>query len=103
MFDKFCLTFNFISKVSRDVFINENECQSTSTFSSKMSVEYHMPSSMCHFKFLKCQLMHGFFLDMSHYMSNLKLCVSIDMHSIFVQSFTCQMPKTCNFFVKHMR
>ena len=31
MFDKFHLTFNFESKVSRDVFKNENECQATST------------------------------------------------------------------------
>ena len=32
MFDKFHLTFNFKSKVSRDVFKNKNECQSISTF-----------------------------------------------------------------------
>ena len=38
MLDKFHLTFNFKSKVSRDVFKNKNECQLTSTFSSK----YHL-------------------------------------------------------------
>jgi hypothetical protein len=32
MFDKSHLTFNFKSKVSRDVFKNKNECQLTSTF-----------------------------------------------------------------------
>jgi hypothetical protein len=103
MFDKFHLTFNFISKVSRDVFKNKNECQSTSTFSSKISLQCHMPSSsMCHFKFLKCQLTCGFILDKSHYMSKSKLCVSIDVHFIFVQVFACQNAKTCNFFlVKH--
>ena len=37
MFDKFHVTFNLKSKVSRDVFKNKNECQLTSTFYSKMS------------------------------------------------------------------
>ena len=32
MFDKFHLTFNFKSKLSRDVFINTNECQLTPSF-----------------------------------------------------------------------
>ena len=40
MFDKFHLTFNFKSKVSRDVFKNKNECQLTSTFYSKMSPQF---------------------------------------------------------------
>ena len=102
MFDKFHLTFNFKSKVSRDVFKNEIECQSSSTFSSKMPLQCQMPSSMCHFKFLKFQLTYGFFLDKSHYMSKFKLCVSIDVHFIFVQVFVCQMPKTCKNFVKHI-
>ena len=75
MFDKFHLMFNFKSKVSCDDFKNENECQSTSTFSSKMSLQCHMPSSMCYFKFLKCQLMYGFFFDKSYYMSKFILCV----------------------------
>jgi hypothetical protein len=47
--DKFHLTLSFKSKVSRDVFKNQNECQLTSTFSSKMSLQCHMPSNMCHF------------------------------------------------------
>ena len=51
MFDKFHLKFNFKSKVSRDIFINKNEYQLTSTFSSKMSPQCHMPSSTCHFDF----------------------------------------------------
>jgi hypothetical protein len=93
MFNKFHLTFNFKSKVSRDVFKNKNECQSASTFSSKMSLQCHMSNSMCHFRFLKCQLMCGFFFDKSHYMSKYKLCVSIDMHFIFVQVFACQTQK----------
>ena len=37
MFDKFCLTFNFISKVSHDVFEIEIKCHFTCTFDSKMS------------------------------------------------------------------
>ena len=40
MFDKFHLTFNFKSKVSRDVFRNKNECQLTSTFYSKLSPQF---------------------------------------------------------------
>ena len=40
MFDKFHLTFNFKSKVSRDVFKNNNECQLTSTSYSKMSPQF---------------------------------------------------------------
>jgi hypothetical protein len=31
----------------------------------------------------------------------LKLCVSIDVHFIFVQVFACQVSKTCKNFVKH--
>ena len=45
MVDKFHLTFNFQSKVSRDVFKNKNGCQLTSTYSSKMSPQGHVPSS----------------------------------------------------------
>ena len=51
MFDKFRLTYNFKSKVSRDVFKHENECRLTSTFSSTTSRQCHMPSSTCHFNF----------------------------------------------------
>ncbi len=40
MIDKFHLTFNFKSKVSRDIFENKNECQLTSTFYSKISFQY---------------------------------------------------------------
>ena len=40
MFDKFHLTLNFKSKVSRDVSKNKNECQLTSTFYSKMSPQF---------------------------------------------------------------
>jgi hypothetical protein len=36
MFDKFYLTFNFKSKVLRDVFKNKKECQLTHTLHSKM-------------------------------------------------------------------
>ena len=35
--------------------------------------------------------MCGFFLDKSHYISKFKLCVSIDVHSIFVP-VKCQKP-----------
>ena len=42
MFDKFHLTLNFKSKVSRDVLKNENECQLTSTFYSKMSPQFRL-------------------------------------------------------------
>ena len=40
MFDEFHLTFNFKSKVSRDVSKNKIECQLTSTFYSKMSPQF---------------------------------------------------------------
>ena len=40
MFDKFHVTFNLKTKVSRDVFKNKNECQLTSTFYSKMSPQF---------------------------------------------------------------
>jgi hypothetical protein len=40
MFDKFHLTFNFKSKVSRDILKNKNECQLTYTFYSKMSPQF---------------------------------------------------------------
>jgi hypothetical protein len=63
MFDKFHLTSNFKSKLSHDVFnLKKNECQSTSTFSSKISLQCHMLSSVCHFIFLKCQLTCDCFL-----------------------------------------
>ena len=52
MFDKFHLTFNFKSKVSSVKVSNIiNECQSTPTFSSKMSPQCHMPSNTRHFHF----------------------------------------------------
>ena len=74
MFDKFHLT------------IKTKECQLTSTFSSKISPQCHMPSSTCHSNFLKCQLMCGFFVHESHYMSNSKLYVSFYVH-FFVCKF----------------
>ena len=40
MFDKFQLTFNFKSKVSRDVFNNKKKFQLTYTFKSKMSRQF---------------------------------------------------------------
>jgi hypothetical protein len=40
MFDKFHVTCNPKSKVSRDVFKNKIECQLTCTFYSKMSSQY---------------------------------------------------------------
>ena len=40
MFDRFHLTFHFKSKVSRDIFENKNECQLTSTLSSKMPPQF---------------------------------------------------------------
>ena len=40
MFDKFNLTLNFKSKVSRDVLKNKNECHLTSTSYSKMSLQF---------------------------------------------------------------
>ena len=95
MFDKFHLTFNFKSKVSCD----KNECQLTSTFLLKCHFNVTCPV-VCVIS--KCQLTYGFFLDKSHYMSKFELCVSIDVHFIFVQVFTCQMPKTCKNFVKHI-
>ena len=51
IFDKFHHTFNFKSKVSRDVFNNRNEYQLTSTIFSKLSSQCHMPSCRCHFDF----------------------------------------------------
>jgi hypothetical protein len=45
-FDKFHLTLNFKSKVSHDVFKNKNGFQLTSTYSSKVPPQCHIP---CHF------------------------------------------------------
>ena len=87
VFDKFHLTFNFRFKVSRDVFKNNNECQLTSKFSSKISPQCHMPSNTCHFNFKICQPMCDNLLQKSHYMSNSKLCVSIDIHSFLGAGF----------------
>ena len=100
MFDNFQLTCNFKSKVSRDVFKYKNECQSTSTFLPK-----------CHLNVIclvvrvisVCKVLIDawfFFLHKSHYMSISKLCMSIDMHFIFVRVFACQISKTCKNFVK---
>ena len=88
MFDKYHLTFYFKSKVSRDVFKNKNECQSTSTFPSKMSLQCHMPSSMCHFKFLKCQLTYGFFLTSHTTCQNLN-CACQLTSILFSCKFLC--------------
>ena len=101
MFDKFHLTVNFKSKVSRDVFKNKNECQLTSTFPSKRILQCHMPSSMRRFKSLKCQLMCGFFLDKSHYMSKPKLCMSIDMYFYFCASFSILAKTLSNIYTSH--
>ena len=49
------------------------------------------------FQFPMCRLTRGFFHHKSHYMSNSKLCVSIDVHFYFV----CQMSKTCKNFVRN--
>jgi hypothetical protein len=96
------LTFTFKSKVSRDVFKNKNECQLTCTCSSQISLQCHMPTSMCHFIFLKCQLTCGSFLDNSHYMSNSKFCVSIDAHFFLGASFCVSNAKNLQKFVKHI-
>ena len=53
------------------------------------------------FQILKCQLTCGLFLHKSLYITKSKLCVSIDVQSIFVQVFVCQMSKTCKSFVKN--
>jgi hypothetical protein len=98
MFDNFHLTFNFKSKVSHDVFKNKNECQLISTFSSKMSPQFHMPCSTCHFNLWSVNWCVGFFLHKAHYMSKFKLCMSIDVHFMFEQVIACQISKTCNFF-----
>ena len=98
VFDKFHLSSNFKSRVSRDVFKNKNEYQLTSTFSFK-----------CHLNVI-CLIVRVisfceasidvsfFFLHKSHYVSKSKLCVSIDVHFIFVRVFACQISKTCKFF-----
>ena len=51
MFVKFHSTMNFKSKVSSDIFKNRTECQLKSTFSSKLSPQCHMPSSLCYCNF----------------------------------------------------
>ena len=40
----------------------QNKCRWTSTISARMALQCHMPSSMCHVKFVKCQLRYGFFV-----------------------------------------
>ena len=69
MFDKFHLTFNFKSKVSRDVLINKNECQLTSTFYSKMSSQFWLTQ----------------YFRKTHYLNN--------QYAIFI----CNQPKKQNY------
>ena len=54
------------------------------------------------FQFLVCQLTCGFFLHKSRYVSISRLCMSIDVHFVFVQVFACQKRETCKNFVKHI-
>ena len=49
MIDQLHLMFNFVFKVSCDVFKNKHECQLATMFFSKISPQCHMPISMCHF------------------------------------------------------
>ena len=73
VFGKFHLTINFNSYVSCD------------NFKTKTNVNRHLHfslenvSPLCHvsFQYLMCQLMCGFCLHKSHYMSNSKLCVQL--------------------------
>ena len=87
MFDKFHLTFDIKSKVSRDIFKNKNECQLTSTFSSKMSPQCHMPNNTCHFNFQSINRCVVYFFTSHTTCQNLELCVSRDVLVIFVQVF----------------
>ena len=73
MFDKFHLT------------IKTKECQLTSTFSSKISPQCHMPSSTCH-SFFKVSIDVWFFCSRITLMSNSKLYVSFYVH-FFVCKF----------------
>ena len=50
MSDKSHLTFKFKSKVSCDIF-KKNECQLTSLFSTKMSLQCYICNSSCHSNF----------------------------------------------------
>ena len=78
----------------------------------KMNINWHLHFLLkCHLNVTclgihvisisKCQLACGFFFHKSHYMSHSKLCMSIDVHFIFVQVSACQMSKACKNFVKH--
>lgn len=93
MFDNFHFTFNFKSKVPHEIFKNKNECLSTSIFSSKMSPQYHMPSSLC-------QSTCGLFLHKSHYMWNSKLWLSIDMR--FLYYYFLHLPIKCQKFANSL-
>ena len=88
MFDRFHLTFNFKSKVSRDVFKNENECQLTSTFSSKLSPQCHMPSNYTrHFKIWMS--IDKWLVHKSHYMSNSELIVCVNERAFYFCASFC--------------
>jgi len=83
MFDKFHLTFNFKSKVSRDVFKKENECQLISTFLFKK----------CHLK-VTCLVVYVI----------LVFKLSVDMFFFFTCHTTCQnlncvCQSMCNLFL----
>ena len=77
----------------------------------KMNINWHLPFFLkCHFNVTRLVVrvisiskvsidVWFFFLHKSHYMSKSTLCVSIDVHFIFMQVFVCQMSKICKNFV----
>ena len=91
----FHLMLSFKSKSSSDDFKDKNECQLTSTFSSKMSLQCHMLSSTCHFN-LESGNWRVIFSFTSHTTcQNLNYTCQKNVHFILVRVFACHVSKTC--------
>jgi len=85
-FEKFHWTFKYFNfEVLHDILKNQNECQLTSTFFSRISLQNHICLVVCVISISDV----WFFLRKSYYMWNSKLCVSIDVH-FSVQHVKCQ-------------
>jgi hypothetical protein len=111
------------------IFSKKNECQLTSTFSSKISPQYHMPGRTCQFNFQGVNW-HVVLFFTSHTTCQILNCACklINVHFMQILSYqmfflfflfwdrrptqpppkwiknkkTCQLSKTCKSFVKKL-
>lgn len=75
----------------------KNECQSTSTFPSKLSPQYHMPSSTCQLTCGLKRLKSNLTLHVKFYF----VCVNWRAFILFLcKVLACQMSRTCKNFPK---